>query len=222
MKKVTKHLVFCLGLISSGYATNNFPSGFSLEVSAGTLLGNTQISRDYSTGGGGFDKNTLASSSGFLGFSAGCSEKVDSFYIGGKAFGLFSNHEQKWSSNPDNFINQTWKSKSKYSMGFSVQPGFILNNNTLLYCNLGFIRSKVETTLTDNSGTDPEVRNSCHKNGLLLGIGADFAICNKTLLGLFYNQHRYSKIKELSLPTFGTCRAKPTLHQLGVSIRYVL
>lgn len=118
------------------------------------------------------------------GIFIGYGKYFDSLYLGGELFGnIYSGTDKSYANQTQGGVNVTNSSEREInqSYGVSILPGMKVNNITLLYGRLGYVRGRFTSTLsrsTSITGSLPDVSSSANLNGIDYGIGMEVLLHN--------------------------------------------
>lgn len=130
-------------------------------------------------GGGIVSFNPTLSAKGWNGsLFAGYGQYYDRFYIAGEvsAFSTDANTGYSFGTGLDNFNTEV---NARYGYSVSILPGIKVNNFTLLYARLGFVRTSFksqEKVIVAGTGLTQNASTTSWGNGYNYGVGMETAV----------------------------------------------
>lgn len=121
----------------------------------------------------------------------------------------------------NNSVTIDFSNKQKYAYTADVKPGFMLNNNTIVFLDLGFSRSRFEaiSNVTAAGATTTLVNRNTSLNGLEYGLGVDTNIGENLDLRFEFLQTSYASMALLNQANI-TWGDKPTTNEFNVNLIY--
>ncbi len=220
--KTNKKLLAGLLVGASTLMAFNMPatagSGFDGPyIGAQIGFGKTSADSNYEPGTSG---NTAFSSSNSMsglngGIFAGYGKIIkDKFWLGGEL-------SYSRSSADYNASNSGVAITLEQSQTFeaSIRPGYLVQDDTLLYGRLGFVKTKFDATATDGTNS---FSGSETLNGFRLGLGAEKIVKDNISLrldGSYTNYEDYS-VSDATTQEKATLDAGEILFRIGTSFRF--
>lgn len=146
--------------------------------------------------GSGTSFNPSLSARGFNGsIFAGYGQYYDRFYIAGEVSALSTAADMSYGmSNQD--ISFGTKLTARASYGVAILPGLKVNDSTLVYIRLGYVRTSFKSqeneTIPAFGVFNRGVSKSTWGNGLNYGIGVETAVCRNVSVRGEYNYINYN------------------------------
>jgi opacity protein-like surface antigen len=223
---MTLHDGFYVG-VGAGYDSYRIKDRDDLTIvdAADVTLGSTSESLNHSA-------------TGWMGgIFAGYGHYFDMFYLGAELNGNMSNADATRSMTDSNGDSAHLKIKARGSYGIGVLPGIKVNDSTLLYARLGYLRTnfKVNESSTDDAGDldgDQNVTysysSSKWRNGFNYGVGLETYIAeNVSVRGEYTHTSYQSKSNsvamidaDLGTTTTITSKLKPSNNEFMLSVLY--
>lgn len=196
-----KKSLLALGLMTVMGTPVAFADGF--YVGAGVSRDNGNINLSHTENDVNHSVLANTSSMGAKGFGgsifAGYGMSFDRFYLAGELNAAASSMKFSDQSTQDDIIPSTTTAQRSYKIknnyGISVLPGFKLNDQTLLYGRLGYVKGKVQfndaetSTYPGHQGHD--VSKSDNLDGIRYGVGLSTEVFKHVNLRLEYNHTDY-------------------------------
>lgn len=171
MNKYNYLIVIMLFLFSNSVFAGDEHDGFFTQIGAGLSDAAFKFTTGaYDSGGTHFPESTVKSSdkTAVANFALGYSKSFsNNLNLGITGFYMTGNQSSELF---DSFL----KIKIKNITGFSIDPGYWLDQKTLVYIKLGYARSSIELSAL---GSDQTLRNN--SEGSFYGIGAKRMISSK-------------------------------------------
>lgn len=179
--------------------------GFYIGVGLGYDAYKIRQSTSTSRAGVTTSLNPPLSAKGWNGsLFAGYGQYFDYFYIAGEILASASNAQATWGSGTSLGNSFNTKVNARGSYGISILPGVRLNNTSLLYGRIGYLR----TDFKDNQfGTIAGVlhynnSNSQWKNGFNYGLGIETLVYDNLSLRGEYTYTQYGSFSSSSVTSF--------------------
>lgn len=167
--RLTRYMVApALLALSSLAMAGNF-DGASLKLDAVANSSQTTL-KDYSPDGKVSDINTVGR------ISLNYSQAIDTFNLAGGVFAVLGTSKSGSLRSFSDDTGGTWSDsfKLKNVMGVSIEPGYNLNDSTLLYTKFSYVRATGTNTYDYTNADVPEDAGSAKRthNGFGFGVGA--------------------------------------------------
>jgi len=208
----TMHDFYVGAGVSRDFGTFNFQTTEYDSLGSGQILDttNTDFGKD------GWNGDLF----GGLGFTF-----QDHYYLAGEIFGSISNVKATSSytalqSNGVVVSATPIELKLRHSYGVSLIPGLKLNDSTMLYGRVGWIRSRFGITLSNGVQS---IDNNTSKNGLQLGVGLNTMVTNNVSARMEYDWNDYGKISQniyTNSVLTDNLTVKPRVDQLKLAVIY--
>ncbi|GEM_PF-1139423 len=198
----------------SATAESNFDGPY---IGAQIGFGKTSANGNYEPGTSGntafSDSDSMSGLNGgiFAGFGKSINDK---FWLGGEVAYSRSNADY---SESDGSVTATLEQNQTLEIG--IRPGYLVQDDTLIYGRLGFVKTKFDLNVTDgtNSFSDGETLN-----GVRLGLGAERIVKDNISLRIdasFTNYEDYSISDSATQEKF-TVDSDEILFRIGTSFRF--
>jgi hypothetical protein len=112
--------------------------------------------------------------------------------------------------------------KQKYSYGVDLMPGIVFGDNNVIFAKVGYLRSRFDTTFTQEGDNINNATPNNNVNGYRLGLGAEMAISKTPLRLRVEGYHDQYKSYDFNFTPHNdqTFSAKNSLNNVMLSVIY--
>ncbi len=207
-------LLACTAFADENLATKQSFEGFYIGTGLGYLTSNSQIERKQFT----IDRKASSKMSGqapqislFAGYG-GC--VWSSLYAGIEGKFSYTNFKGKYTQ--DDATLRTLEYHIRDSYGLAGRLGWNLKNAVLVYAKAGILSSAMRLKMSENLLQDDVKKR---RRGIEIGLGADFAVTNKFILGAEFTHTRYQSI-HACVPNVAHYKVEPQTNVLSLRASY--